>query len=281
MTNTEQEIGEVTQFNLDQATPKKLLNQGNDLIPVLTVMTDDGRAVELVINKPQIYIGRAPDCDLILEKPNTSRFHAFIVYENFHSKSGEPRCILEDNESRNGTFLNGEKVTKPKGLHHGDRIIVGNTVIGFLLRREWELEANRKIAELMQKRGSNSPRGRVTCNLDATLRILVPDETFTPRAIHGLVKDMDHGGLRLMTTEISKDYWLLLIRKKAFIRTELTLDSMNLSLKGRMAWSHYDTKGAVPACIMGIEFQEVDGLTSAQISAALDKLGIPTVAADD
>ncbi|MGF1573008.1 MAG: FHA domain-containing protein [Sumerlaeia bacterium] len=266
---------EITQINLDQMIPKKLVKEGNKLIPVLTVLTDDGQASEVIINKPQFYIGRSHDADLVIDKPNTSRFHSFIAFDNFHSQSGEPVCMIEDNESRNGTFLNGERLTKAKRLNHGDRIVIGNTILGYLLRREWEMEANRKIAEVMQKRGNKTNKGRVSCDLDATLKILVPDETFTPRAIHGLVKDIDQGGLRLVTSEITKDFWLLLIRKKAFIRTELHLDSIDLNLKGRMAWSHYDTKAAVPACIMGIEFLEVNGETGEKISAALERLGIP------
>lgn len=272
---TKVEKGEITQINFDQLVPKKLVKEGNKLIPVLTVMTEEGEAREVQIDKPQFYIGRSEEANLVIDKSNTSRFHAYITVDNFHSQTDEPCCLIEDNESRNGTFLNGERLTKTKALKHGDRIVIGTTVIGFLLRREWEMEANRKIAEVMQKRGNKSANGRVSCDLDATLKILVPDETFTPRAIKGLVKDMDQGGLRLVTSEISKDFWLLLIRKKAFIRTELQLDSINLNIKGRMAWSHYDTKSQVPACIMGIEFLEVNGETSERIAAALEKLGIP------
>lgn len=63
-------------------------------------------------------LGRAADADIVIRSPKVSRSHARIVV-------GADRCVLEDLGSTNGTWVNGERVTSPRELAHGDRIRVG------------------------------------------------------------------------------------------------------------------------------------------------------------
>jgi adenylate cyclase len=69
-------------------------------------------------------VGRAGNCDLVLDDPSASRWHArFIVTED--------SCIVADLGSRNGTFVNAGQVEQQE-LHDGDRIVLGH--VAFSLR---------------------------------------------------------------------------------------------------------------------------------------------------
>ncbi len=68
-------------------------------------------------------LGRWPDNDIVLDAPAVSRYHASLTY---NSKE-EP--ILSDIGSANGTFVNGEPVTKPHQINNGDRVTLGSFVL--------------------------------------------------------------------------------------------------------------------------------------------------------
>lgn len=70
-------------------------------------------------------IGRSLDCDVVLDDPESSRQHLRIT----PSEDGEGYHI-EDLRSRNGIFLNGERV-KEATLRFGDEIRVGGQVFLF------------------------------------------------------------------------------------------------------------------------------------------------------
>lgn len=69
----------------------------------------------------EIIIGRSSDLDMVLVEDMVSRKHAKISTTN-----GE--IVIEDLGSTNGTFVNGEKVTRAP-LSEGDRILVGTSII--------------------------------------------------------------------------------------------------------------------------------------------------------
>ncbi len=61
-----------------------------------------------------LVIGRGSDCDLIIDDPHLSRRHASI-------RVAEACLQVEDLDSVNGTFLNGERITRGEA-HPGDEI---------------------------------------------------------------------------------------------------------------------------------------------------------------
>jgi len=72
------------------------------------------------IKKKAITIGRDPDCDLVLPEEDTSisRQHARITLV-------DGQFILEDLDSANGTFVNGQQVSKKWQLVDGAEIQFG------------------------------------------------------------------------------------------------------------------------------------------------------------
>ncbi|KAA0256045.1 MAG: FHA domain-containing protein [Acidobacteria bacterium] len=66
--------------------------------------------------------GRSSAALIPLKDPLLSRLHARVRVE-------EDRVLVEDMESRNGTYVNGRKVGGAVALTRGDRITIGNTVL--------------------------------------------------------------------------------------------------------------------------------------------------------
>ena len=69
-----------------------------------------------------IEIGRDPAADLVLDDELVSGRHARI------SPSGSG-VLVEDLDSRNGTFVNGVRVCGPTAVNAGDQVVVGVSVL--------------------------------------------------------------------------------------------------------------------------------------------------------
>ena len=77
------------------------------------------------VTKGHLTIGRSPHVELRLDDDGISRNHARI-------RSETNRAWIEDMESRNGTFVNGERITTSVELKDGDKVQVGRgTVLRF------------------------------------------------------------------------------------------------------------------------------------------------------
>ncbi|MGH9365349.1 MAG: SpoIIE family protein phosphatase [Thermoanaerobaculia bacterium] len=80
-------------------------------------------AHKFVLDRPVVTIGRSSVNDLPVADKMLSRQHARIV------KDGEGGLTVEDLGSRNGTFLNGDRLVSVRPLRTGDRITVGAVTI--------------------------------------------------------------------------------------------------------------------------------------------------------
>jgi hypothetical protein len=85
---------------------------------VVTSGPETGRRVEL---GPEVAIGRQ-DTDLVVEDPEVSRRHAVL-------RSSDGSVVVEDLDSTNGTFVNGERIRSPITVGPGDQIRVGRTTL--------------------------------------------------------------------------------------------------------------------------------------------------------
>jgi hypothetical protein len=84
---------------------------------------------EIALVKGENVLGRDPEAAVWIDIDSVSRRHARIVVE-------EKAATLEDLGSKNGTFLEGQKVTSPARLADGNRIKVGGASLLFrCLRR--------------------------------------------------------------------------------------------------------------------------------------------------
>ena len=67
--------------------------------------------------KSQLVIGRGDDCEIVIPDRQVSRQHAHLLL----IKDG---VILEDLESKNGTFINGRRILEAETLKEGDELQV-------------------------------------------------------------------------------------------------------------------------------------------------------------
>ena len=120
-----------------------------------------------LIEGQQVVVGRSSDLDMVLVEEMVSRRHAMIGLR-------DGVATIEDLGSTNGTFVNGEKVTKTL-LHEGDRILIGTNILKVIRlatphpdsRRNLESVAKRRVTA--RQRTSNSATEeapRMTGNLE-------------------------------------------------------------------------------------------------------------------
>jgi DNA-binding response OmpR family regulator len=88
----------------------------------LLIPQPDGSLRELPVTADMLVLGRAEDCDVVIAGRLISRQHARLRREGHV-------YLIEDLESRNGTFLNGEPLREPAPLHDGDRIDLGGSTV--------------------------------------------------------------------------------------------------------------------------------------------------------
>jgi FHA domain-containing protein len=97
--------------------------------PFLLYRDDAGaqRIAPLDPTRPRLYVGRQPSSDVPLPwDAEVSRVHADIEC------IGDVWTVVDDGRSRNGSFLNGERLHGRRTLHHGDVVTVGNTRITYV-----------------------------------------------------------------------------------------------------------------------------------------------------
>jgi len=121
----------------------------------------------------QAVVGRSSELDMVLVEEMVSRRHATITFR-------DGIITIEDLGSTNGTFVNGEKVTKTV-LREGDRILIGTNILKVIRlstphadsRRNLEVMAKRRVTQ-RQRSLSSSPdeAPRMTGNLE---EIPLPD----------------------------------------------------------------------------------------------------------
>jgi predicted component of type VI protein secretion system len=105
---------------------------------LLTLKFKDLPLKEIELAGDSKTIGREPANDIVVENLLVSGYHARI------DPAGR-EYVLTDLQSKNGTFLNGERVTSTK-LKNGDQILIGKHTLVFTLDPA-EIEADPKLTE--------------------------------------------------------------------------------------------------------------------------------------
>jgi phosphoserine phosphatase RsbU/P len=88
-------------------------------LPVFSMQLIDGkRSDAILIDRFPFVIGRSPECQLRLPQSFVSRTHAVLMLE-------DEQLVIEDKNSRHGTFVNGELITRHL-LRPYDRVQFGS-----------------------------------------------------------------------------------------------------------------------------------------------------------
>jgi len=105
---------------------------------LLTLKFKDLPLKEIELKGGSKTIGREPANDIVVENLLVSGYHARI------DPAGKD-YVLTDLQSKNGTFLNGERVTSTK-LKNGDQILIGKHTLIFTLDPA-EIQKDAKLTE--------------------------------------------------------------------------------------------------------------------------------------
>ncbi|HET9216254.1 MAG TPA: SpoIIE family protein phosphatase [Terriglobia bacterium] len=155
--------------------------------PRLKWKSADGRSQEYLVAAPEVVIGRGGGADLLLPSLHVSRRHAKL-------SSANGSYEIEDLESRYGTFLNGERVTRST-LRHGDRIVFGKGEEFFFFVDSAEPRSDLDTTKIVQR--SLTDLGRVlpaeASDLEKMLCVLNLqnewNQVFTPEnALHQILE---------------------------------------------------------------------------------------------
>lgn len=95
--------------------------------PVLVYRDDTGAQQFVPLEgKEELTLGRGSGCDVRLEwDERVSRVHAGL------HRVGPDWTLVDDGLSRNGTYLNGERLTGRRRLRDGDTFVLGSTSFRF------------------------------------------------------------------------------------------------------------------------------------------------------
>lgn len=85
--------------------------------PILTVTEGKYNNQYWVLDKESMTLGRDDICDIVLPERQISRQHIRITRNN-------EQYYIEDLESRNGTWVNGQRIADIHELHDGDEVHV-------------------------------------------------------------------------------------------------------------------------------------------------------------
>ncbi len=84
----------------------------------ITVLFGNQVQAEYNLDKDELRVGRAADCEIVVDNMGVSRHHCSIV------RSGEGWAVA-DQGSNNGTFVSGKRVDGTQDLKHKERIVLG------------------------------------------------------------------------------------------------------------------------------------------------------------
>jgi len=86
-------------------------------VPVL-VCTDGGlKGRSFIVPEGGLKLGRAAENDIVIQEDGVSRFHASLILDN-------GTLWLRDAGSRNGIFVNNQRVTDHRALKVGDELTI-------------------------------------------------------------------------------------------------------------------------------------------------------------
>lgn len=98
----------------------------------LLVLLHEGLTIKRIpIDQDQLLIGRKVDADIFLDDKMVSHEHARIERLDKPEKPGGAEYAIEDLNSTNHTFVNGEKITRVL-LSHEDSIRIGKHIFKFI-----------------------------------------------------------------------------------------------------------------------------------------------------
>jgi pSer/pThr/pTyr-binding forkhead associated (FHA) protein len=100
-------------------------------MPILALIHEGLTIQTIALEKEQLRIGRSADADIFLDDKMVSNKHALIEMKSDPGQKGRVDYFIQDLESTNHTYVNGEEIVRHK-LVHEDRIRIGKHLFKFV-----------------------------------------------------------------------------------------------------------------------------------------------------
>ena len=97
------------------------------------VATHDDQTVEYLLKEGINVVGRDQNCDILIDHPQVSRNHISVMV-------GPEGVVIQDLNSRNGTFVNGLRVKNTAQIKQGDTVALGRYLMKFVVEAPLDLE---------------------------------------------------------------------------------------------------------------------------------------------
>ncbi len=128
---------------------------------------------EIPLDQDVITIGRKKDNDIVIDNQAVSGYHARI------KKEGRS-LFIEDANSLNGTFINGQKISKGE-LHNGDVVLIGVHTLDVIVEKARETETKGFAVQ------GHSMDETVVIAAEDQKRILAPQDKEKPEILGGFI----------------------------------------------------------------------------------------------
>ena len=116
-------------------------------MPTLQILKGPNEGNHLELQGERFIFGRDPGCGFVIPVTSVSRQHAQIVRLN-------GKFFIEDNNSRNGTFVNNQQINERTALKHNDRIRICDFVVAFVDQQAKEMTVGAEEPEPLDEGNS-------------------------------------------------------------------------------------------------------------------------------
>jgi diguanylate cyclase (GGDEF)-like protein len=150
----------------------------------LIVLTGPHVGKTLKVDSEEITLGRAQEVDFRINDVGISRTHAMV-----HDYGDV--VMIEDLDSANGTYVNGNRLNRPYQLEEGDKITLGSTtILKFTYQDELDEDFQRHMFEAALRDGLTGIYNKkyLMTNLESELTYAIRHNT----ALSLLLFDIDH-----------------------------------------------------------------------------------------
>ena len=154
---------------------------------MLRILLPSGDVFDRQMQRAEAQIGKGPRNDIVIADPAVSSSHALIRAE-------EGVYTITDLGSRNGTFVNSERISEPRQLNHGDIVGIGLSKITFRLRNHSETGAINLTEVLAQL--PSTPAGPMPLTEDSLVQAVINEGLVTRNDVERL-RGPDARGRRL------------------------------------------------------------------------------------
>ncbi len=97
------------------------MSQTSDEFPVIVWLDGSLSNPHWLVDSPEMVLGRDDGCDIVIPVRQISRQHVKIMLEG-------GACVIEDMRSKNGTWVNGYRLTGMRQLEDGDEIRIAKDI---------------------------------------------------------------------------------------------------------------------------------------------------------